>query len=120
MANRRSGGERSLQPAGRSGGVTQFGRALAALNIDIICANTPQANGRVERMNKALQDRSSTSPLVSQGDVVENKRLGAVLAMIQSGQVERDKQRLVSKKISLREKQRRRQARALAGLPGAG
>ena len=43
-----------------------------------------------------------------------------MLAMIQSGQVERDKQRLVSKKISLREKQRRRQARALAGLPGAG
>jgi hypothetical protein len=27
------------------------------LNIDIICANTPQAKGRVERMNKTLQDR---------------------------------------------------------------
>jgi len=43
--------------SGRSAGVTQFGRALAALNIDIICANTPQAKGRVERMNKTLQDR---------------------------------------------------------------
>jgi hypothetical protein len=26
-------------------------------NIDIICANAPQAKGRVERMNKTLQDR---------------------------------------------------------------
>jgi hypothetical protein len=30
-------------------GITQFGRALAELNIDIICANSPQAKGRVER-----------------------------------------------------------------------
>ena len=30
-------------------GMTQFGRALHALNIDIICANTSQAKGRVER-----------------------------------------------------------------------
>jgi hypothetical protein len=42
---------------GRSKGVTQFGRALGELNIDIICANSPQAKGRVERMNKTLQDR---------------------------------------------------------------
>jgi transposase len=38
-------------------GVTQFARALGQLNIDIICANTPQAKGRVERMNRSLQDR---------------------------------------------------------------
>lgn len=38
-------------------GVTQFGRALHDLNIDIICANTPQAKGRVERANRTLQDR---------------------------------------------------------------
>lgn len=38
-------------------GLTQFGRALDELNIDIICANTPQAKGRVERANKTLQDR---------------------------------------------------------------
>ena len=38
-------------------GVTQFGRALTELNIDIICANTPQAKGRVERANRTLQDR---------------------------------------------------------------
>ena len=36
---------------------TQFGRALYELNIDIICANSPQAKGRVERANLTLQDR---------------------------------------------------------------
>jgi hypothetical protein len=37
--------------------VTQFGRALLALNIDIICANSPQAKGRIERAFGTLQDR---------------------------------------------------------------
>jgi homeodomain-containing protein len=215
--------------AGRSNGVTQFGRALATLNIDIICANTPQAKGRVERMNKTLQDRlvkelrlrgissmaegnaylptfmadynrrfgraprdahrplrgdedldhifawqedrrmSSNltvhfkrraylvtptpetlplagkavrvhewedgrvelhcegcllpysifdkNPIVSQGAIVENKRLGAVLATIQVQQLQRDHARLASRKLSLREKERLRQARARAEVP---
>lgn len=38
-------------------GMTQFGRALHQLNIDILCANSPQAKGRVERANGTLQDR---------------------------------------------------------------
>ncbi len=38
-------------------GMTHFGRALEALNIEIICANSPQAKGRVERANATLQDR---------------------------------------------------------------
>src|SRR5881628_2522891 len=38
-------------------GVSQFGRALRALNIASICANSPQAKGRVERANGTLQDR---------------------------------------------------------------
>ena len=38
-------------------GGTQFGRALSELNIDILCANTPQAKGRVERAHQTLQDR---------------------------------------------------------------
>ncbi len=38
-------------------GMTQFGRALHGLNIEIICANSSQAKGRVERANKTLQDR---------------------------------------------------------------
>jgi len=38
-------------------GMTQFGRAMKTLDIEIICANTPQAKGRVERVNLTLQDR---------------------------------------------------------------
>lgn len=38
-------------------GMTEFGRAMQELGIQIICANTPQAKGRVERANKTLQDR---------------------------------------------------------------
>ncbi|MFT5042723.1 MAG: hypothetical protein ACI8TX_003716, partial [Hyphomicrobiaceae bacterium] len=38
-------------------GVSQFGRAMNDLNIDISCANSPQAKGCVERANRTLQDR---------------------------------------------------------------
>jgi len=41
----------------KGAGITQFGRALSELNIDIVCANTPQAKGRVERAHQTLQDR---------------------------------------------------------------
>ena len=42
----------------RSGhGMTQFGRALSELNVEILCANSSQAKGRVERANRTLQDR---------------------------------------------------------------
>ena len=44
------------EPQGGAG-VTQFGRALSSLNIDILCANTPAAKGRVERAHLTLQDR---------------------------------------------------------------
>jgi hypothetical protein len=211
---------------GRADGETQFGRALTELNIDIICANSPQAKGRVERMNKTLQDRlvkelrlrgisnmedgnaflpeytedynrrfgrtpqnphdahrplqdgedlcrifswqeertlsrnltvhfkrvtylvepsSDTLPLggkrvrvyewedgrveihaegrslpysifdqnpnVTQGAIVENKRLGAALTIIQAAQGERDRIRLDSKKLTIRQKDRIRAAR---------
>ncbi len=36
---------------------TQFSRAMGELNIDVLCANTPQAKGRVERAHQTLQDR---------------------------------------------------------------
>lgn len=36
---------------------TQFGRAMAELGVELILANSPQAKGRVERMNGTLQDR---------------------------------------------------------------
>lgn len=37
--------------------LTQFSRALKTLDIECIHARTPQAKGRVERVNKTLQDR---------------------------------------------------------------
>ncbi|MFZ1919990.1 MAG: ISNCY family transposase [Terriglobales bacterium] len=36
---------------------TQFGRAMEQLGVELILANSPQAKGRVERMNGVLQDR---------------------------------------------------------------
>jgi len=36
---------------------TQFGRAMETLGIRLILAHSPQAKGRVERMNGTLQDR---------------------------------------------------------------
>lgn len=36
---------------------TQFGRAMTQLGVELILANSPQAKGRVERMNGLLQDR---------------------------------------------------------------
>lgn len=45
-------------PEATSGtGETQFGRAMRELGIKTLCANTPQAKGRVERMNQTMQDR---------------------------------------------------------------
>jgi len=38
-------------------GVTQFGRALSELGIELICANSPRAKGRVERANQTLKVR---------------------------------------------------------------
>lgn len=218
---------------GRSKGVSQFGRALAELNIEIICANSPQAKGRVERMNKTLQDRlvkelrlrgistidagnafapefmgdynerfaraainphNAHRPLhggedlsriftwqedrvmtrnlvvhfkrttylvepgaetlelagrsvrvhewedgrveihhggrrlpcaifeehqrpVTQGDVVENKRLGAILSVIQAAQDDRDQARLTPRKLTIRQKDRLRARSAQARAP---
>jgi hypothetical protein len=36
---------------------TQFGRAMEKLGVELILANSPQAKGRVERVNGVLQDR---------------------------------------------------------------
>jgi len=43
--------------AGSRNDLTQFGRAMQELDIQIICANSPQAKGRVERVIQTLQDR---------------------------------------------------------------
>lgn len=48
---------RNNRASANGDGMTHFGRAMEALNIEIICANSPQAKGRVERANATLQDR---------------------------------------------------------------
>ena len=37
--------------------MTQLGRAMEELEVEIICTNTPQAKGWVEQANQTLQDR---------------------------------------------------------------
>ena len=39
------------------GKLTDFGRAMKELKVETIYANSPQAKGRVERVNRTLQDR---------------------------------------------------------------
>ena len=52
-------------------GETQFGRAVRELDIDLIYANTPQAKGRVERMNATLQDRLVKELRLEKIDTIE-------------------------------------------------
>ena len=47
----------NLPSRGSGEALTQFGRAMQELDIPIICANSPQAKGRVERVIQTLQDR---------------------------------------------------------------
>ena len=44
-------------PSAKEDSETQFGRAMRQLGVEVICANTPEAKGRVERANQTLQDR---------------------------------------------------------------
>jgi hypothetical protein len=37
--------------------LTQFGRAMQELDVRVICANSPEAKGRIERLFGTLQDR---------------------------------------------------------------
>jgi transposase len=55
---------------------TQFGRAMASLGVGLILANSPQAKGRVERMNGTLQDRLVKElRLRGVGDIASANRL---------------------------------------------
>lgn len=47
----------NLPSSGAGEALTQFGRAMQELDIQILCANSPQAKGRVERVIQTLQDR---------------------------------------------------------------
>jgi hypothetical protein len=80
------------------------------------------ADGRVEIRHDEhllpyeLFDREAH---IAQGEIVENKRLGAALAAIQATHEHRDAARLASKKLTLREKARIVEARLEANLPPA-
>lgn len=56
----------SARETGRKEPLTQFGRAMRDLGVKMIFAHSPQAKGRVERVNRTFQDRL----------VKELKRLG--------------------------------------------
>lgn len=47
----------NIPSVGVGDALTQFGRAMFDLEIQILCANSPQAKGRVERVIQTLQDR---------------------------------------------------------------
>lgn len=47
----------NVPSSGSGDALTQFGRAMLELDIQILCANSPQAKGRVERVIQTLQDR---------------------------------------------------------------
>lgn len=47
----------NMKEAESGNGEAQFGRAMRELGIEIICANSSQAEGRVEKANGTLQDR---------------------------------------------------------------
>ena len=47
----------SREVSGAKEGQTHFARVLKELDIELICAHSPQAKGRVERANGILQDR---------------------------------------------------------------
>ena len=81
-------------------------------------------DGRVEIRRGVLTLPYSTvekEPHVSSGDIVENKRLGAVLATIQAAQAKRDEARLASPKMTVAQKERlrarRQSAAGVASVP---
>jgi Helix-turn-helix domain len=48
---------RKAHETGRKEPLTQFGRAMRDLGVKMIFAHSPQAKGRVERVNRTFQDR---------------------------------------------------------------
>jgi len=50
-------GSSAARNAHAGSGVSQFPRALRALDIDLLCARSPETKSRVERANGTLRDR---------------------------------------------------------------
>lgn len=55
--------------------MTQFGRAAKTLGINLICANTPQAKGRIERLFQTLQDRLVKEMRLANINTIEDANL---------------------------------------------
>jgi transposase len=83
--------------------ITQFGRAMKELDIEIICANTPQAKGRVERVNQTLQDR-----------LVKELRLQQISSMQEANQYAAEFIRAFNKKFAVEAKSRANAHRKLS------
>jgi len=82
------------------------------------CRVHEYADGRLELRHegRSLPFRAfDEQRRVTQGDIVSNKRLGAVLSKIQADQRKRDEER----KVTLRRKKRIRSTRARADAPAA-
>ena len=98
--------------------ITDETRALSGTKRQVEVHEGPE--GRVEIQYGGLTPSYvvyDSQPYIPQGEIVENKRLGAVLAAIHASHEERDTERLVSKKLTLRQKGRLLESRVEAKLP---
>jgi hypothetical protein len=75
-------------------GMTQFGRALHEINVDILCANSAPAKGRIERCFGTLQDRlvketpCASSPPPSSGTPSKAQKSGpSAVSTLQRGDI---------------------------------
>ncbi len=87
------------------------------------CRVHEHGDGRVEfrHAGKPLPCRVfvDKDPCVQQGAIVSNKRLSAVLSKIRRDQQERDRQRLANRRLTIRQKNRIRDAVARADASGS-
>ena len=90
--------------------------AMVGSFVGLVTPSVPYGGRRSRHSHPFKSALFGTSP-VTQADIVSNKRLGAVLAKIQSDQRLRDEERLTSPKVTLREKRRIQAARARADAP---
>jgi transposase len=74
--------------ANTTGDSTDFAKAMDMLNIELICANSPQAKGRVERANRTLQDRLIKELRLANVDSIESGN-----AFLATGYLERHNER---------------------------
>lgn len=102
---REHGRQRGQEP------LTQFGRAMKQLGVEMIFANSPQAKGRVERANGTLQDRlvkamrlAGISTIAEANEFLQRRFLGEHnRRFVRHAQKETDVHRAVPPGLVLRE-----------------